>query len=281
MSVPIPRARQIGLVGYTISREDAPWGADNWELWICNNLHLFLRPEQKFHRVFDLHDKDTVEADPPHVSFLETTDVPVYMQPGAIRPTYKSAQPYPMDTMDRLYRDEFGLFGWRYLTNSVSYMVALAIAALLPGLKRGEPAAIGLWGIDMAVGGNGQTAEYAYQRPSCEYWLGVAEGLGIKVFIAERADLLKCGFRYGEAENTDFVVKIRSRKAELQQRIALENQNLAQIDAARNEKVALLNQLHGAAENIGYVEGVWLPPDANPRQGGDDPSMKALEPQVP
>lgn len=272
MPVPILSAPNAALVGYTISREDAPWGDPAWDVSICNNLHLFLRPEQKFHRAYDLHDKLTVESDAPHVEWLKQSTVPVYMQPEAIRPEYPTAVPFPLATMDRLYRDEFGLFGWRYYTNSVSYMIALTIAALLPAIKRGERPTLGLWGIDMAVGGSGQAAEYSGQRPSCEYWLGVAEGLGIKVFIAERADLLKCGFRYGE-EHSDFVTKIRSRSRELEQRIAAEQNAKAQIENELSQRYAMINQLTGALESNRYVEAVWLPPETAQRHGADDPSM--------
>jgi len=272
------RVRNIGLIGYTISREDAPWGDPAWELWPCNNLHLFLRPEQEWHRLFDLHDKATVESDPPHVAALKEMSRPVFMWPGAMTPEYPSAVEFPMGTLDRLWRDELNRAGWRYYTNSVSYMVSLAIACLLPGLRRGEGGTIGLWGIDMAVGGDGQ-AEYSVQRPSCEYWLGVAEGLGLTVFVAERADLLKCAFRYGDTEHSDFAVKIRSRSEELRMRLAGENQRAAELETQLNQNIALRNQLTGALESNEYVRGVWLPPEVRSRAlGEDDISMKAPEP---
>lgn len=278
MSVPVLSTRNVALCGYTLSRQDAPWGDPAWEIWPCNNLHRFLTAEQPFHRLFDLHDKATVESDEAHVEFLKTTDKPVYMQPGALRPDYPTASAFPLDTLDKLFHDEWGLFGWRYLTNSVSYMVAFAIAALVPILNDGgERPTIGLWGIDMAVGGPGQS-EYAYQRPSCEYWLGVAEGLGIRVFVAERADLLKCGFRYGE-ETGDFVVKMRARSRELEETLAQQQAMAQQLQQQQVELQAQIHHRMGALENQRYVETVWLPSDSNPRQGADDPSMKAVEPQ--
>ena len=45
---------------------------------------------------------------------------------------------------------------------------------------------IGLWGVDMKA-----EDEYAYQRPNIEYWLGIAEGKGIKVHIPEASPILK------------------------------------------------------------------------------------------
>ena len=47
----------------------------------------------------------------------------------------------------------------------------------------------------MAVG-----SEWQNQRPSCEYFIGMAEGMGIKVTIPDEADLLKTRFIYGFEE---------------------------------------------------------------------------------
>lgn len=280
MPIPIPRARNIGLIGYTVSREDAPWGDPNWELQGLNNLHLMLRPEQVCQRWFDFHDPQTLITDPPHVEWLTKGVVPVYMMPKTIAPEFPSAVEFPVSTLDRLYRDEWKLSGWNYVTNSVSWMIMLAIAALAPGLKRGEGGQIGLWGIDMAVGGPDLAGEYAYQRPSCEYWLGVAEGLGINVYVADRADLLKCGARYGEHDDNPMAVKMRARLRESEEQLAQmmnqRNQLLGQVEHAN----AMVHKFEGVVEDQRYINHVWLPQGTNPRQGRDDPSMAESQPQV-
>ena len=53
-------------------------------------------------------------------------------------------------------------------------------------LKNGGEHEIGLWGIDLAEDG-----EWEYQRANNEYYIGVAEGMGIKVTLPEGSMLKK------------------------------------------------------------------------------------------
>ena len=265
--VPELQARQIAIVGYTVSREDAPWGDPGWELWPVNNLHLFLKPEQKPTRWFDLHGKATIESDGPHVEWLKSTDVPVYLWDSAMREEYGSALPFPIGHIETYFD---GLFGGQYFTNSISYLIAYAIYCLkTTGDGTGV---IGLWGIDMAQG-----TEYSAQRPSCEYWLGIAEGAGLTVHIADRADLLKAMGQYGRDESLNhFMVKMRARTEELETRLEGVNGEIGQMLSELEMKRYEQHQLVGALESQRYVEGVWgLPGDV--RKGKDDPSMTEQE----
>lgn len=63
-----------------------------------------------------------------------------------------------------------------YFTSSVAYILAYAI------YKKFE--VINLFGIDLLL-----KDEYDTQRASCEYWIGVAEGKGIKVNIPQGSGL--------------------------------------------------------------------------------------------
>lgn len=264
--VPELQARQIAIVGYTASRNDAPWGDPGWELWPVNNLHLFLTPEQQATRWFDLHGKKTIEADAPHVEWLQSTETPVYMWESALKDEYKSAQTFPMHAIEKYFD---GITGADYYTNSISYLIAYAIYCLrTTGDGTG---AIGLWGIDMAQG-----SEYSAQRPSCEFWLGLAQP-EIAVHIAERADLLKAMGQYGRDDNLNhFMVKMHARTEELEGRLAGVNDEVAAMLSNLEVKRYEQNQLVGALESQRYVEGVWgLPGDV--RQGKDDPSMTVQE----
>lgn len=66
----------------------------------------------------------------------------------------------------------------RYFTNSVCYMIALAI---LEGYERIE-----LYGVNQAG-----LFEYMEQRRGVEFWVGYALGRGVEVFINEPSKLLK------------------------------------------------------------------------------------------
>lgn len=61
-------------------------------------------------------------------------------------------------------------FGTDYFSNSVDYALALAINE---GFKE-----IDLYGVNMAT-----QDEYAYQKPGVEYWIGRAQGSGVKVRV--------------------------------------------------------------------------------------------------
>lgn len=81
------------------------------------------------------------------------------------------------------------LRGRNYFCSSIAYMIAHAILL--------EPEEIGLWGVDLAEDG-----EYVTQRPNVEWWLGFAEGRGIKVTVAKESALLKAAYVYGQERPT-------------------------------------------------------------------------------
>lgn len=83
-------------------------------------------------------------------------------------PNLTRQEDYPIEDITSEFRD--------YFTSSIDYMLALAIY-----IGADE---IGLYGVD-------NCKEYANQRPNTEYWLGVAEGRGIRVHMPEQCPLLK------------------------------------------------------------------------------------------
>ncbi len=61
-------------------------------------------------------------------------------------------------------------FGMPYFTNTISYMIAYA---MLKGAKEIE-----LFGVNQA-----SSSEYFYEKAGVEYWLGIANGRGLKITI--------------------------------------------------------------------------------------------------
>lgn len=243
--------RKVAIIGYTDSRHEAPYGDPSWEMWGLNNLHLQVTPEQmpSFTRWYDLHDRRTIDADEQHVAWLKQAPVPVYV--WATSDAWPTAVEFPRrDVLDR--------FGG-YFTNSISWMIAHAI---MEGATT-----IGVWGVDMA-----QSSEYSAQRPSCEYFLGVARGMGIDVIVADTSDLLKTATLYGDNDN-GLRVKLEQRSRELGLRI---EQVRAEIDRLQ----AAMYQLTGARESNDYILGVWTQPAArrDATDGGPrDPHIDATE----
>lgn len=77
------------------------------------------------------------------------------------------------------------VFGQPYFTNTIAYMIAYA---LLKGAKE-----IDLYGINQA-----SSSEYFYEKAGVEYWLGVANGLGVKITInGDKSELLANKARFG------------------------------------------------------------------------------------
>jgi hypothetical protein len=186
--------KRLAIVGFADSKKDAPYDDPTWEIWGLNDLHNSIK---RFTRWFDIHTTDNINEDvklgrsPPDrcgIGGLARLQCPVYMQdrnadvPNSIK--------YPLQEILATFK---GFTGDRYFTNSISYMLAFALyEGIISGRQWDE---IKIFGVDMAVG-----PEYIAQRPSCEYWIGVAEGMGVKMFIPDASDLNKTTFLYGFEE---------------------------------------------------------------------------------
>jgi hypothetical protein len=97
-------------------------------------------------------------------------------------------------------------FGYPYFSNTIGYMIAYA---LLKGAKEIE-----LFGVNQAG-----SHEYVEERPSVEYWLGIAVGMGVKVTInGANSQLLKykgnvspTGMLYGYRRTYEQVMQIEQK----------------------------------------------------------------------
>ena len=82
--------------------------------------------------------------------------------------------------------------GRDYFTSSIAYMIAEAI-------RRGATT-IGLWGVDLS-----DDTEYVDQRPCAEYWLGLAQGMGIEVYVPPQSAIFNAQ-NYGISEHQSDVL---------------------------------------------------------------------------
>ncbi|MDD5229909.1 MAG: hypothetical protein PHC43_01115 [Candidatus Marinimicrobia bacterium] len=191
----------LGYCPYTLM--DVPWDNPDFEFWGMNDLYTQI---PKADRWFEIHVRELVEKtsrSQNHLKWLRDVKLPIYMQehyddiPWSVK--------YPLEEIKKEY--PYG----DYLNNSCSYMVALAIKM---GFKE-----IRIYGIDMASDML-LDREYGYQRPSCEYWLGIAAGKGIKIMIPPKADMLKLRYQYGYVEENEAKVKIEARLKDFKLKIA-------------------------------------------------------------
>lgn len=104
----------------------------------------------------------------------------------------------------------------------------------------------------IAEGFASHNSEYEAQRPSCEFWLGVAQGLGIHVHIPPAADLLKTRFLYGfeEKQQDVFREKLEKIRRDMKmKRIQLENKHA--------QEAQIIQQSIGGEQVLGEVQRIW------------------------
>jgi len=233
----IPRERKkVAIVGFapsTMSDVKVLFDDPDFEIWGLNQLYLPFRQlgiamAEHATRWFQIHNRHTYDnaiRDHKHHDWLASVKFPVYMMKH--EPDVPFCVPLP-------FGDIMNMLGTTYFTNSISWMIALAI------IERFEE--IHIYGVDMA-----QDDEYAEQRPSCELFIGIARGMGIKVYIPAKSDLLKTMWIYPIEDHKPMVVKMQSRTEELQHRAA-------ELNAQEQNFCDQRMQILGALEKMRYVK---------------------------
>lgn len=169
---------------------------ENCEVWGVNNL--FNLNLTGFDRWFEIHvfeeikklgrtkylrrgiDKFGNQSVKDYLSSLASLNIPVFMHKKM--KMIPLSEEFPFEEIMKNYK-------YQYFTNSISWELGLAI---LMGYKE-----ISLFGVEME-----EYFERRYQKGSVEYFLGYAQGKGIKVNISLDSPLLKAPFLYGfEGQN--------------------------------------------------------------------------------
>lgn len=104
----------------------------------------------------------------------------------------------------------------------------------------------------IAEGLASHNSEYGPQRPSCEFHLGIAAGLGISLTIPPQADLLKTRFLYGfqEREQVAWEAKIQGIMDGMSARKA---KAMSQLEISQRQ----VQQYIGAEEAVKEVSRIW------------------------
>lgn len=186
--------KKLLILGTSNSLQYAPLDDPSFEIWALNDMFTLI---PKADRWFEIHTRYEIErlrcrnSKVNYLGWLQTTEIPVYMQ--EVHADIPASVKYPLEEMMRK-------FNTRMFGSTVDYEMALALSE---GYKE-----IHIYGVDMAV-----NAEYHEQRPSLYFWLGIALGMGVKIFLPESCDLLKGYFMYGyeEKKQTEFTKKANDR----------------------------------------------------------------------
>ena len=197
---------KVAIVGTApSSRLLAPFDDESVEIWACSpgiapDFSTFC-DLPRLDRWFELHRWD----EPALIEKLGPDGLAAYKRwMQQLEATVVTQEPlagceqYPLDTI----LQNFG----NYFTNTISYMLAYAIE-----LGATE---IHIAGVDMAA-----IDEYGAQRPSCEYFIGLARGRGIAVTVPAVSDLLKVRAIYAFSGEDAYSAKCKARASELAGRL--------------------------------------------------------------
>jgi hypothetical protein len=159
--------KEVAIVGLSPATHDFAPFWDGTEKWGMPWDEGYWR---HYSRLFEMHDIELIRNVPcrkdNYSDRLRDCEVPLYMQ----EKYYPNATPYPFDEVAKVTG--------AYWNSSIAYMLALAITE---GYEK-----ISVYGVDMR-----DDEEYFYQRPNCEYLIGLARGRGIEVVIPDASPLCK------------------------------------------------------------------------------------------
>lgn len=226
----------------------APFKDQSWAIWACSPGTYSICAQNRSDVFFEVHRWMPTPPgqfgapgtkpwfSPEFHTFLAQHKGPVFM--AEVQPSIPTSVRIPFEALT----DKYGPYFW---TSSVAYMIAMAIEALAPRAQAGEKVSIGLWGIDMAA-----TEEWAYQRPGCQHFVGVAQALGISIVLPEESDLMRPSTMYGIGELNPRHIRLMARRAEaVANKAALQ----AQIEQASRQMV----RFDGIVSELDYMLGAW------------------------
>ena len=233
------RPKKVALLGTVPHKMMAPFNDKDFEIWAIAHACLG-EPLPKVDRIFEIHKWDEVVKWGSLGAFQMLPHAPKYLIEK--HEEIPNTLAFPFADIDK----KFQIFNDRkesHMTNSISWMIAMAIDE---GFEE-----IHIYGVNMS-----HHTEYGTQKPSCEYYLGLAKGLGIKIYVPPVSDLLKSNFLYGldEEKQGEISGKIQERKDWLngvyQQNLQQKNQMLQQMAQLDNS----IQQHVGAIEDCNF----WL-----------------------
>lgn len=182
------RTENVAIVGFSeTTRALAPFDDPDWEVWVCNRLPIVLAKDGNtgWDRHFDTHTLDEStrlqaglcqEDWDELVAFLHADHgerfgrrrIVYVAEPTSGKMPSAKAMPYE-EILAALPR--------RYIASGIAWEFAYAIAL--------KPKRIALYGIDMRA-----DEEWGFQRPNCEWLIGLAEGRGIEIVLPDTSALV-------------------------------------------------------------------------------------------
>jgi hypothetical protein len=198
------------LLGTAYSRNKAPWDDPRCEFWGVAHC-LLLGDIPKLDKVFEIHQPYIYEAEKsPYSSkpiiyhankenantWRKQEDITVIT--GQEDPNLNKVEIFPKAELIAKYKDLLPVSDSFYATNSIAYMILWALDQTINNDAYDE---IRLYGIHLET-----DTEWQFERPCCEWWLGVfagwqlAKGKRGVVYMPEESDILRGFHEYGYAD---------------------------------------------------------------------------------
>ena len=186
----------LAILGTAETLPAAPYENEEFEMWgvaVCRTYPACKRMDV----AFEMH-TEGYWKDKNVFARLRDDPAPIYMHkkvsgiPNSIR--------YPIETITENYG--------KYFTNSIAYMLALALHSYN---VTGKPKHVALFGVHMAA-----KEEYTDQRPCCEYWIGMMRGAGMDVTPSPGGAILQSNGMYGYENYHPVCYEFRQRISALQ-----------------------------------------------------------------
>ena len=237
----VPRRKKVAIVGFASNTLHlVPWFDPEFEIWGMNQAHLSF--PRRADRWFEMHQPEATAdvRDPEYLNFLKNCPIPVYMIQQYDE--YPTSLRYPIE-------DAINYVGQDYFMSSVAFMLVLAA---MEGIEE-----VHLYGINLAIGD-----EYFYEKPNCEFIIGLLRGRGIRVYVPQASALLKQFRRYGY--HTD-ARPAQSLKVLLNARVAEYKARLERIQADGNVVLGAMREseaLIQIAEGLDHGADIVLMPQA-------------------
>lgn len=185
-SLDAPR-KKVAITGAGKSLRELPWYDDTWEVWGINNFWNALRDNEgrlRADRWFELHPPTEDIQDKYDMEWLRGCPVPIYTTEPF--PENPNAIQYPLEDIGR----EYG----HYFSCTFAYQIALALYLDFEELA--------VHGLELAYG---TQREATVERACVNWWLGFAEGQGMRIRIPPNDFVVShwglYGFEYWEEAN--------------------------------------------------------------------------------
>lgn len=194
------KLRRVCVSGFAeATREVANRQPKDVEIWGLNRCYMYLKRWDRWYEVHEeeLYTGKTGLREDGYLDLLRKSNVPVYMLNPLPVAELPQVRKYPHHEISERFRD--------YFTNSIAYMLAHAAYEHVNGNPIHE---VLICGVDMSA-----YSEYNEQRPCVEYWLGVLDGLGIKVTVPSASPILKAAVTYGKRNRAVLWSQVKERVA--------------------------------------------------------------------